>query len=239
MPAPAPRQGSRCAIPETPYSPIARLPGRRPPSAVSDRSECPALPRKEERVLTGFELTPTAPLGENQRQRDPGSRRSYRVRAPGPTGPPPPSGRLPHLPSSGHVGVPAQMAPIGAEQPPCRRRCCCRGLLLPDKSGKRCGATNEGCKSRRSLPFRTRPHGRIGLAPVKVAPSGQPSAGPDGPPLTGASSDALSQRGPASAILPSALTPLRTSTSRGIHSTHSVLSDQPAWTSMGAFFVRR
>jgi len=108
--------------------------------------------------------------------------------------------------------------------------------VLAGQSGKHCGATNEGCKNRRSLRFRTRPHGRIGLAPVKGAPSGQPSAGPDGPPWTGASSDALPQRGPASAILPSALTPLRTSTSRGIHSTHSVLPDQPAWTSMGRVF---
>jgi hypothetical protein len=32
-------------------------------------------------VLAGFELTPTAPLGEMQRQRDQESRRSYRVKA--------------------------------------------------------------------------------------------------------------------------------------------------------------
>jgi Bacterial protein of unknown function (DUF899) len=36
----------------------------RPPSAVSGRSEDPACPRKQEPVLAGFELTPTAPLGE-------------------------------------------------------------------------------------------------------------------------------------------------------------------------------
>jgi hypothetical protein len=49
---------------------------------VSDQSEDPAFPRKEERVLAGFELTPTAPLGEKQRQRDEESRRSYRVDPP-------------------------------------------------------------------------------------------------------------------------------------------------------------
>ena len=53
-----------------------------PPPAtigVSVRSESPALPRKEEPVLAGFELTPTAPLDEHQRQRDQEARRSYRV----------------------------------------------------------------------------------------------------------------------------------------------------------------
>jgi len=30
-------------------------------------------------MLAGFELTPTAPLGEKQRQRDQESRRSYRL----------------------------------------------------------------------------------------------------------------------------------------------------------------
>ena len=45
---------------------------------------------------------------------------------------------------------------------------------------------------------RTRPHDGAGLAIVKVAPSGSPSTRPDGPPLTIASSDAVSQRGPGS-----------------------------------------
>jgi len=52
---------------------------------VSDRSEELAFPRKEEPVLAGFELTPTAPLGEKQRQRDQESRRSYCVIPAAPT----------------------------------------------------------------------------------------------------------------------------------------------------------
>jgi hypothetical protein len=46
-----------------------------------------------------------------------------RVPAPGPTDPPPPSARLPHLPSSGYIGGPAQMAPIGAERSRLHRDC--------------------------------------------------------------------------------------------------------------------
>ena len=46
------------------------------------------------------------------------ARRCFRVRAPGPARRPPPSARLPHLPSSGHVGAPAQMAPSGATLSP-------------------------------------------------------------------------------------------------------------------------
>lgn len=54
-----------------------------------------------------------------------------------------------------------------------------------------------GCR-RRSLgdPSRTRQDSRVGVAPVKVAPSGLPSVRPDGPPLTDAPSDAYRQRGP-------------------------------------------
>lgn len=47
-------------------------------------------------------------------------------------------------------------------------------------------------------------HRRVGLAAVKVAPSGLLSAGPDGPLLTAASPAAIRQRGPASAAAPTA-----------------------------------
>jgi hypothetical protein len=51
MPAPARRRGSRCAIQETPYSPVAQPTPRPAPIGVSVRSESPAAQRKEERVL--------------------------------------------------------------------------------------------------------------------------------------------------------------------------------------------
>jgi hypothetical protein len=49
---------------------------------------------------------------------DRAARSRFRVGAPGPARRPPPSARLPHLPSSGHVGAPAQMAPSGATLSP-------------------------------------------------------------------------------------------------------------------------
>ena len=58
--------------PRTPAPSLSPLAQPSPPPApigVSGRSESPALPRKEEPVLAGFELTPTAPLDEEHASR--------------------------------------------------------------------------------------------------------------------------------------------------------------------------